>query len=99
MCWCTESGSYLRLIDPCITQLKAQGPARTCNESKEEEEERRAVIGPALGVRGDLGAFGDFGAFGDLGALAAGLLAGVFLGAGLLLLAGDLPLSEGEVER
>jgi len=23
----------------CITQLQAQGPARTCNESKEEEEE------------------------------------------------------------
>jgi len=29
-------GSYLRLIDSCITQLKAQGPSRTCNESKEE---------------------------------------------------------------
>ena len=27
---------YLRLIDSCITQLKAQGPSRTCNESKEE---------------------------------------------------------------
>jgi len=35
----TEEGSYLRLIDFCITQLKAQGPSRTCNESKEEEEE------------------------------------------------------------
>ena len=23
-------------IDSCITQLKAQGPSRTCNESKEE---------------------------------------------------------------
>ena len=33
-----EAGSYLRLIDPCITQLKAQGRSRTCNESKEEEE-------------------------------------------------------------
>ena len=31
--------SDLRLIDSCITQLKAQGPSRTCNESKEEEEE------------------------------------------------------------
>ena len=31
-------GSYLRLIDSCITQRKAQGPSRTCNESKEEEE-------------------------------------------------------------
>jgi len=29
----------LRLIDSCITQLKAQGPSRTCNESKEEEED------------------------------------------------------------
>ena len=29
----------VRLIDSCITQLKAQGPSRTCNESKEEEEE------------------------------------------------------------
>ena len=26
-------------LDVCITQLKAQGPSRTCNESKEEEEE------------------------------------------------------------
>ena len=26
----------LRLIDSCIIQLKAQGPSRTCNESKEE---------------------------------------------------------------
>ena len=40
-------GSYLRRIDSCITQLKAQGPARTCNESKEEEEEGSG--------RGDLG--------------------------------------------
>jgi len=30
--------AYLRLIDSCITQRKAQGPSRTCNESKEEEE-------------------------------------------------------------
>jgi len=35
----SEAGSYLRLIDSCITQLKAQRPSRTCNESKEEEEE------------------------------------------------------------
>ena len=34
----TEAGSYLRLIDFCITQLKAQGPSSFCNESKEEEE-------------------------------------------------------------
>ena len=38
MCCGTEAGSYLRLIDACITQLKAQGPSRTFNESKEEEE-------------------------------------------------------------
>ena len=36
MCCGTEAGSYLRLIDYCITQLKAQGLSRTCNESKEE---------------------------------------------------------------
>ena len=33
-------GSYLRRIDSCITQLKAHGPSRTCNESQEEEEAR-----------------------------------------------------------
>ena len=40
MCSGSEAGSYLRLIDSCITQRKAQGRSRTCNESKEEEEER-----------------------------------------------------------
>jgi len=40
----TEAGSYSRLIDFCITQLKVQGPSRTCNESKEEEEEVRAAV-------------------------------------------------------
>ena len=35
----TETGSYSRLIDSCITQLKVQGPSRTCNESREEEED------------------------------------------------------------
>ena len=39
MCSGSEAGSYLRLIDSCITQIKAQEPSRTCNESKEEEEE------------------------------------------------------------
>ena len=42
----TEEGSYLRHIDFCITQLKAEGPSRTCNESKEEEEEKS---GPGSG--------------------------------------------------
>ena len=27
------------LIDSCITQLKSQGPSRTCDESKEKDEE------------------------------------------------------------
>jgi len=35
----SEEGSYLRLIDSCITQLNAQGPSETCRKSKEEEEE------------------------------------------------------------
>jgi len=41
----------LRRIDSCITQVKAQGPSRTCNESKEEEE---VDIGnPPSGARGE----------------------------------------------
>jgi len=40
-----QAGSYLRLIDSCITQLQAQGPSRTCNESKEEEERRGVHLG------------------------------------------------------
>ena len=35
-----EAGSHLRIIDSCITQLKAQGPSTTCNESKEEEQQQ-----------------------------------------------------------
>ena len=34
----SEAGSYVRLVDSCITQLKARGPSRSCNESKEEKE-------------------------------------------------------------
>jgi len=34
----SESGSYSSLLDSCITQLKAQGPCRTRNESTEEEK-------------------------------------------------------------
>ena len=37
----SKNGSYLRRIDSCITQLKAQGPSGTCNASKEEEEESK----------------------------------------------------------
>ena len=40
----TEAGSYLRLIDSCRTQLQAQGPSRTCNESKIEEEEGNGLF-------------------------------------------------------
>ena len=38
MCSGSEAGSYLRLRDSCITQLKAQGPSRTCNESRGERK-------------------------------------------------------------
>ena len=38
LCGGTEAGSYLRLIDSCITQ----GTSRTCNESKEVDLRRRA---------------------------------------------------------
>ena len=49
----SEAGSYLRLIDSCISQLKAEGPFRTCNESKEEEEAspRRRASSSGLGVQ------------------------------------------------
>ena len=52
----SEAGSCLRLIDSFITQLKAQGPSRTCNESEEEEEVLRDGAAPSesgfLGVGG-----------------------------------------------
>ena len=35
--WHTKT-SYLRRRDSCITQFKAQGPSRTCNKSKGEED-------------------------------------------------------------
>ena len=50
----SEAGWYLRLIDSCIIEHKAQGPSRTCNESKEEkeeEEEEEAAPGEGLGLR------------------------------------------------
>ena len=40
MCSSSEAGSYLRLVDSCITELKAQQHVRTCNTSQEEEEEQ-----------------------------------------------------------
>ena len=36
--------------DSCITQLKAQGPSRTCNESKEEEEEEGNRTAPHTSI-------------------------------------------------
>ena len=33
LCGGSEAGSYLRLTDSCVTQLKAQGPLGTYNES------------------------------------------------------------------
>ena len=39
-CSASKVGSYLRLLDSFVTQFKAQGPSRTCNESKEEEEKK-----------------------------------------------------------
>ena len=34
----------MKLLDSFITQLKARVPSRTCNESKEEDEEVSSVI-------------------------------------------------------
>jgi len=31
----------MRITDSCLTQLKAHGPSRTCNESKVEEKKSR----------------------------------------------------------
>ena len=50
----SEAGSYLRLIDFCITQLKAQGPSKTCNESKEEQEEDLSEEGTSRFFKGIL---------------------------------------------
>ena len=36
ICCGNQVGSYRRLINSCITQLKAQRPSGTCNESQEE---------------------------------------------------------------
>ena len=39
--WCgNEAGSYMRRIDSCITQHKAQAPSRTCNERKEKKKKK-----------------------------------------------------------
>ena len=44
VCSGSEAGSYSRSIDSCITQLKAEEPPRTCNESGEEEEEVQGYL-------------------------------------------------------
>ena len=45
------SGSlYLKLIDSCITQLKARGPSANCNESKEAEDTGAADVSRRLCV-------------------------------------------------
>jgi len=57
-----KAGSYVRLIDSCITQLKAQGPSRTCNESKEEgESPNPPPASPAARARNNLKGFNEFG--------------------------------------
>ena len=53
MCSGPQAGSYVRRIDSFVTQLKAQGPFRTCNESKEEEEVLSAANTPGAAARGD----------------------------------------------
>ena len=45
-----EAGSYLRLMDSCVTQLQAQGPSRTYNESKEEGLGSRVQISASAKV-------------------------------------------------
>jgi len=48
MCSGSEAGSYLRLTDSGITQIKAQGTSRTCNESKEGEQGPDRVLGEVV---------------------------------------------------
>ena len=48
-----EASSYLRRIDSCITQLKAQGPSRTCNESKDDDDDGACEQCGAPGVSVD----------------------------------------------
>ena len=51
MCGNFEVGSYVRLIDSCITQLKAQEPSRTCESNEAEEgESGYGMDGPTSGI-------------------------------------------------
>ena len=52
----SEAGPYLRLKDSSITQLTAQGPSRTCNESREKKKKPGVRIpDPWCGVLGSNG--------------------------------------------
>ena len=58
MCCGSEAGSYARLIDSGITQRKAQGPSRTCNERGKKERTcfctgDEEPWGLGVGVEGD----------------------------------------------
>jgi len=56
----------MRLIDSCITQLTAQGPSRTCNESQEEEGKPNAqTAGRRHPEKGDDGTRLDDGCTGN----------------------------------
>ena len=57
MCCGNEEGSYLRLINACITHLEDQGPSRTCNESKEEESDNVALALSGNGVQDKVSLF------------------------------------------
>ena len=48
--WTPLTGSYLRLLQSCITHLTAQGPSRTCDESKGPRREE--LTGPRRGRAG-----------------------------------------------
>ena len=50
ICSGSEAGSYLRLTDSCFTQLKAQGSARTCNDSKREKKNSTGRVICMIGV-------------------------------------------------
>jgi hypothetical protein len=45
MCCGTEAGSYLRLVDPCFTQLKAQGSQGPVTRVKKRKERDLAGVG------------------------------------------------------
>jgi len=50
----SEAGSYLRLIDYCSTQRKAQRPCRTCDESKKKKNLADAWL-RSLGIQPRVG--------------------------------------------